>query len=548
MAAANFAEKMNMPNFKASDGWLYRFRKRIALRDTKISGEAASAPTEEIEPFRQRLNKIIDEEGLVLAQVYNFDETGLFWKSLPINTQEHLRKKNVHGLKQDKARISAMCFANADGSHALKPCIVGKAQRPRAIKDIMHSLPVHYYAQAKAWFTAAILKSYLFDHAFNEIRRFQEDVLKIHPQRVRAVILMDHCPAHPSEENLMTEDGRIRCIFLPKSTTSLIQPMDQGIIYACKRLYRSNFLKDVLVVLPDEEEEVEEIDTRGQRTLQNIKAYNIRSAIFNWAAAWSSMKQSTFANAWKHLLDGTAADQDFGGFETGDFNTHIARAGLPTDEDDVDNWLNVDEGDPGHQLLTQEEIIEEVVGGEMLQEDDDDDEGQARALIPSLSVVRNSIDNIITYVENTTNVDLNVYYTSFREFRHKICNLQFRGRQTTLDTFFRPRSRVQAEAFKDDDDNPDDVQPLEIVEAVVEASDGSSPAKKARVVVDDEDESSGGTVIPSSSPLWDLSASPPPLTRSSLTIASSSPSPPQESQLAGPSGLKEPEDLFDDDE
>ena len=149
-----------------------------------------------------------------------------------------------------------------------------------------------------------------------------------------------------------------------------------------------------------------------------------------------------------------------------------------------------------------------------------------------------------SYIENITNIDLNVYYTSFREFRHKICNLQFKGRQTTLETFFRPRSRIQAEALKDDD-----VQPLEVVEAVVEASDGSSPAKKARVV-DDEDESSGGTVIPSSSPLWDLSASPPPLMRSSLTsmTIASSLSPPQVSQLAGPSGLQEHEDLFDDDE
>ena len=516
MAAVTFADKMKIKDFKASDGWLYRFRKRHGLKDTKLSGEAASAPTDEIEPFRQKINKIIDEEGLVLAQVYNFDETGLFWKSLPINTQEHLKKKNVHGVKQDKVRISAMCFANADGTHALKPCIVGKAQRPRAIKDIMHSLPVHYYAQGKAWFTAAILKSYLFDHAFNEIRRFQEDVLKIHPQRVRAVILMDHCPAHPDEESLMTEDGRIRCIFLPKNTTSLIQPMDQGIIYACKRLYRSNFLKDVLVVLPDEEEEVEEIDTRGQKTLQNIKAYNIRSAIFNWAAAWSSMKQSTFANAWKHLLNGSAADQDFGGFENEhDFNNHITRAGLPTDEDDVDNWLSVDEGDPGHQLLTEEEIIAEVEGDEMLEEDDDDNEAQGSASAPSLSSVRDSIDNIISFVESTSHVDLNVYYTAFREFRHKICNLQFKGRQTSLDTFFRPRSRIEAQE---------------------EAS--TTPAKKAKIVPYDEDESSGGTVIPSSSPLWDASASPPPLTRSLTSMTSPSP---------GPSGLQGLQDDVDDE-
>ena len=413
-AASTFAEKMNIANFKASDGWLYRFRKRHGLQDTKLSGESASAPTEEIEPFRLKLRKIIDDEGLVLAQVYNFDETGLFWKSLPSNTQEHVSRKGVHGPKQDKKRISVMCFANADGSHALKPCVVGVAQRPRALKGIMHSLPVHYYSQKKAWFNAQILKSYLYDHAFLEIRRFQEDVLKIHPQRVRAVILMDHCSSHPSEKELMTEDGRIRCIFLPANTTSLIQPMDQGVIYACKRLYRNNFLKDVLVILQDEEEEAEDIDTRGQRTLENIKAYNIRSAIFNWAAAWKSMKQASFANAWKNLLEGTETDHDFSGFEVNDFNSQIRRAGLPTDEGDVDAWLNIDEGDPGHQILSEQEIIEEVRGQDEAASDDDDDELPDSSSVPSVSRIRECCDDIITYLENTSQSNLNVYYPLMR--------------------------------------------------------------------------------------------------------------------------------------
>ena len=172
----------------------------------------------------------------------------------------------VRGQKQSKLGVSAMCFANVDGSHWLKPCIVSTAMHPRAIKDEMNNLPVHYYSSKKAWFTADIIKSYLFDHAFLEIRRYQEEVLKIQPDHVRAIILMDNCPAHPPESDLMSDDGRIQCIFLPKNTMSLIQPMDQDIIYLAKHLYRCNFLSEVMVV--SEPEDSEEEDTRGQRTVE----------------------------------------------------------------------------------------------------------------------------------------------------------------------------------------------------------------------------------------------------------------------------------------
>ena len=67
--------------------------------------------------------------------------------------------------------------------------------------------------------------------------------------------------------------------------------MDQGVIYAAKTIYRRRFLNEVLVVMENEEDI--DNDTRGQRTFRNLKAYNIRAAIFNWAAAWSEVSNST---------------------------------------------------------------------------------------------------------------------------------------------------------------------------------------------------------------------------------------------------------------
>jgi hypothetical protein len=48
----------------------------------------------------------------------------------------------------------------------------------------------------------------------------------------KALLLLDHCPVHPSVDDLKLKDGKIKVMFLPKITTALIQLMAQGIIRA----------------------------------------------------------------------------------------------------------------------------------------------------------------------------------------------------------------------------------------------------------------------------------------------------------------------------
>ena len=54
----------------------------------------------------------------------------------------------------------------------------------------------------------------------------------------KALLLMDNAPSHPSTEELCSRDGLIKIMFLPANTTSLIQPMDQGVLYNLKRRYK----------------------------------------------------------------------------------------------------------------------------------------------------------------------------------------------------------------------------------------------------------------------------------------------------------------------
>jgi hypothetical protein len=48
---------------------------------------ALSASTKEIEPFTQKLTKIMADLNFLKSEIYNADETGLFQRSLPENTQ-----------------------------------------------------------------------------------------------------------------------------------------------------------------------------------------------------------------------------------------------------------------------------------------------------------------------------------------------------------------------------------------------------------------------------------------------------------------------------
>ena len=62
--------------------------------------------------------------------VYNADETGLFFHMQPKNTL-HFRGERCTGGKQSKERLSILVGANMSGTEKLKLLVIGKAAKPR---------------------------------------------------------------------------------------------------------------------------------------------------------------------------------------------------------------------------------------------------------------------------------------------------------------------------------------------------------------------------------------------------------------------------------
>lgn len=150
--------------FVASNGWFERWKERFGIRFITACGERFSADINSIEKFVNDFQQLIENYGYHPEQVYNFDETGICPKLIPNKTFTSSEEKTTSNFKTIKDRITAGLAANVTGKHKLKPFIIGKFAKPRALKNIIHkNLPVYYRSQKSAW-----MNIYLFDEWFKQ--------------------------------------------------------------------------------------------------------------------------------------------------------------------------------------------------------------------------------------------------------------------------------------------------------------------------------------------------------------------------------------------
>ncbi|CAF1689440.1 unnamed protein product, partial [Adineta ricciae] len=145
--------------FKASNGWLEKFRARHAISFRLISGESASVDHSTVKEWTKRLLTII--EGFDKNDIFNADETGLFYRALPDRSLV-LKKEECKGGKKSKERLTILLCTNWSGTEKLKPLVIGRSQRPRCFKNINTSdLPVTWLANCAAWMNLKLFTNWL---------------------------------------------------------------------------------------------------------------------------------------------------------------------------------------------------------------------------------------------------------------------------------------------------------------------------------------------------------------------------------------------------
>lgn len=129
--------------------------------------------------------------------------------------------------------------------------------------------------------------------------------------------------------------------------------MDQSVIETFKRRYRKRFLQKLV-----SEDEFSLIDY--------WKQYNLKNVVDNAADAWSEVSEQTLQRAWNKLWPESTGSVD----KSDDLAEDVMSIALPTfqlERNDINEWLECDNNDPGFQLLSDDEIIESV---NQVEEDD----------------------------------------------------------------------------------------------------------------------------------------------------------------------------------
>ena len=141
--AEEFAKRLNHPDFKCSIGWLDRFKERHNITFKKICGEAKSVDdkSEEMNEWLTELQGIMTEYSP--DNIFNADETGLFFKLLPEKTLE-FKGIDCSGGKRSKERLTVMVCTNMSGSERVPLLVIRKAANPRCFKNVK-TLPTDYF-------------------------------------------------------------------------------------------------------------------------------------------------------------------------------------------------------------------------------------------------------------------------------------------------------------------------------------------------------------------------------------------------------------------
>lgn len=300
----------------------------------------------------------MEEGGYTEETMFNADETGLLIKPMLTKSYVAANQKLMAGHKINKERITILFGGNAAGNLKLTPLVIGRSKNPRAFKNIdKRGLPVIYMNNTKAWMTHYIFKEWFYRHFCIETKRFCEE--KGIPFKV--LLLLDNAGGHPPASELDHPNVKVR--FLPANTTSLIQPMDMGVISTFKKYYlRNTYEKALLATDPDGPKRVD--------LPEYWKKFNILDSIYETSKAWNALSQHTMQSMWNNVLERKSGNDT----EGTEITSEIVNLGQKLDMNDLDeNFVN-EAIEPMGVALSNDELLEMEKENATQNSDDEDEE------------------------------------------------------------------------------------------------------------------------------------------------------------------------------
>ncbi|KFD62050.1 hypothetical protein M514_25769 [Trichuris suis] len=145
-----FADPTHVQMFRTSREWFQLFKRRHNFHNVKVSGETTCADIESSVPFDDEFDRIIADEKYLPEQIFNFDETSLFWKRMPERTYIQQQHKRMPGHRVNKDRVTLLLVGNVAG-FKLKPFLINHSGNRRPLRNVNKDrLPVYYRHNKKA--------------------------------------------------------------------------------------------------------------------------------------------------------------------------------------------------------------------------------------------------------------------------------------------------------------------------------------------------------------------------------------------------------------
>ena len=206
-----------------------------------------------------------------LNDIFNADETGLFYKLIPNRTYE---KSNIKpaALTKVKDRVSVLLCSNATGLEKKIPWVIGKHLKPRCFKSV-NSLPVIYRANSNAWMARLIFEEFIvgWDKELTSVNR-------------KICLIVDNCASHILAYNPKS----IKSIYLPPNTTEFLQPLDQGVINLFKLKIRTSLAQRMLCIIDQEPD-------KDKLAEVFIKAINILDCLTMIDDSWKKLESKSIS-------------------------------------------------------------------------------------------------------------------------------------------------------------------------------------------------------------------------------------------------------------
>lgn len=310
--AKQLAQVLGTTDFKASNGWLYKFKERhgFALKSGAKDDGGGRGTLEDMGAGVCGLGNyhhaLLDHDPV---RVYSCCETSILYKRAPFGGGCEPSPESC----EPDDRLTVLLCCNANGTHKIKPLVINSQRESPEVRDNKGKLPVTYAWQRSSYMTSNIFQQWLWE--------FEKQV------EHNSVLILDTCPAHVS-----VQSDRVKLLYVQSNMREL-QPLHGGVLNAFKCKYRADLVVHYLN-FPDLSNRISVLD-----------------ALLLLGEAWNQVPRETIVGCWVRsqllpsvrMCAGRSAQQNGEGDPMEQLCTSLMKVRPDVTRKDIEDYLHCDD-------------------------------------------------------------------------------------------------------------------------------------------------------------------------------------------------------------